>query len=60
MAAKHYSPQINRVLVCALYHEAKARKKPMTHLVDELLSAALRHTSGLKIAKQLLGKIEYK
>ena len=53
MSAKHYSPQINRVLVCALYHEAKARNKPMTHLVDELLTAALCGTAGMEIAQQI-------
>lgn len=54
MSAKHYSPQINRVLVCALFHEAKARKKPMTQLVDELLTKALDGTLGMEIAKQNL------
>jgi hypothetical protein len=51
MAAKHYSPPINRVLVCALYHEAKSRNKPMTQLVDQLLTAALRGTPGMEIAQ---------
>ena len=55
MSAKHYSPQIDRVLVCALYHEAKTRRQPMTKLVDDLLSAALRDSNGMAIAKHIFG-----
>ena len=38
---RHYSPQIDRDLVSALYHEAKARGIPMTRLANRLLQAAL-------------------
>jgi hypothetical protein len=47
---KHYVPCISRNLVCALYHEAKARRMPMTRLVNELLTAALVGTPGWQIA----------
>ena len=46
----YYSPCINRELVRALYHEAKHRRKPMTRLVDEILSGALYGTAGWQIA----------
>ena len=46
----HYSPCIDRELVRALYHEARHRRKPMTRLVDELLSDALTGTIGWQIA----------
>ena len=42
--------------MCALYHEAKARNKPMTRLADELLSAALHDTGGMEIAKEIVSK----
>jgi hypothetical protein len=47
MATKYYSPQIRRDLVSLLYHEAKRQRKPMTQLVDELLSATLRNTPSI-------------
>ena len=34
---RHYSPQLSRFMVSVLYHEAKARKIPMTKLADTLL-----------------------
>lgn len=46
----HYSPCIRRSVVCALYHEARERRKPMTRLVDELLTRALQGTHGWQIA----------
>ena len=46
----HYSPAIDRQVVCALYHEAKRRRKPMTRLANELLSAVLRDTEGWQTA----------
>ena len=48
---RHYVPCISRNLVCALYHEARHRRKPMTRLVDELLTAALRGTAGWQLAQ---------
>jgi hypothetical protein len=49
---RHYSPQLSRLVVCALYHEAKARKKPMTHLVDEILRSALDGSDGMAVARE--------
>ena len=46
----HYSPAIDRQIVCALYHEAKRQRKPMTRLVNELLAAVLRDTHGWQTA----------
>jgi hypothetical protein len=46
----YYSPCIRRNVVCALYHEAKQRRQPMTRLVDELLTCALQGTMGWQIA----------
>ncbi len=49
----HYSPCISRNVVCALYHEAKSRQKPMTQLVNELLTDALQGTTGWHIAHNI-------
>jgi len=49
----HYSPVISRFVVSALYHEAKARKIPMTKLTDHLLCQALRDTEGWRQAETL-------
>jgi len=38
---RHYSPQLSRFMVSVLYHEAKARKMPMTKLTDQLLRQSL-------------------
>jgi hypothetical protein len=48
---RHYVPCISRNVVCALYHEARHRRKPMTRLVDELLTAALVGTAGWQLAQ---------
>lgn len=42
MKRRYYSPQLDRDLVSALYHTAKARGIPMTKLANRLLRAALR------------------
>lgn len=41
-----YRPAIARPLICAVYHEAKRRRVPMTKLVEELLVDALSGTPG--------------
>ena len=48
---KHYSPEIKRFIVSALYHEAKARGVPMTVLTNELLVTSLQHTHGWQKAE---------
>ena len=47
----HYVPRIGRHLICALYHEAKHRRQPMTRLVEELLTRSLQGTPGWQIAQ---------
>jgi hypothetical protein len=44
--ATHYTPPLSRFLVCALYHEAKARRIPMTRLANELVEAGLKGSPG--------------
>lgn len=46
----HYSPCIDRMIVCALYHEGRRIRRPMTRLANELLTQALRNTPGWSIA----------
>jgi hypothetical protein len=36
----HYTPPLSRFIVSALYHEAKARKIPMTRLANNLIELA--------------------
>lgn len=47
---RHYVPCISRNVVCALYHEARYRRKPMTRLVNELLTNALEGSIGWQTA----------
>jgi hypothetical protein len=47
---KHYSPCIDRMIVCALYHEGRRIRRPMTRLANEMLTHALRDTPGWSIA----------
>ena len=51
MRQKHYTPPLSRFLVCALHHEAKARKIPMTRLAEQLVEAGLRDTPGWQMAQ---------
>jgi len=51
MPRKHYTPPLSRFLVCALYHEAKARKIPMTQLANNLVEAGLKETTGWQQAQ---------
>ncbi len=47
----YYVPPISRFLISALYHEGRHRRMPMTRLVDELLTTALRDTPGWRLAE---------
>jgi hypothetical protein len=47
---RHYVPCISRKLVTVLYLEAQHRRQPMTRLVDELLTGALKGTTGWQLA----------
>jgi hypothetical protein len=46
----HYSPCIDRVIICALYHERRRLRRPMTRLVNELLTSCLHGTESWSIA----------
>ena len=48
MPQKHYTPPLSRFIVCALYHEAKQRRIPMTRLVNNLVEAGLKDSAGWK------------
>lgn len=50
---RHYSPQLSRFMVSVLYHEAKARKIPMTKLTDQLLRQSLSESAGWREAESL-------
>lgn len=50
--ARYYVPPISRFLVSALYHEGRHRRMPMTRLVDQLLTDALRDTPGWQLAEE--------
>ena len=54
----HYSPAIDRQVVCALYREAKRRHQPMTKIVNELLSGVLRDTEGWQTALNQLSIVQ--
>jgi hypothetical protein len=50
---RHYSPQLSRFMVSVLYHEAKARKIPMTKLTDNLLRQSLTGSESWRTAESL-------
>ena len=50
---RHYSPQLSRFMVSVLYHEAKARKIPMTRLTDDLLRQSLTDSEGWRQVESL-------
>jgi hypothetical protein len=47
----HYTPPLSRFIVCALYHEAKQRRIPMTQLANNLIELALKETPGWREAQ---------
>jgi hypothetical protein len=49
--SKHYTPPLSRFNVCALYHEAKQRRIPMTQLANNLIELALKETPGWRAAQ---------
>ena len=51
MPQKHYTPPLSRFIVCALYHEAKQRRIPMTRLANNLIELALKDSAGWKEAQ---------
>jgi hypothetical protein len=51
MPQKHYTPPLSRFNVCALYHEAKQRRIPMTQLANDLIETGLKDSAGWKEAR---------
>jgi hypothetical protein len=49
--SKHYTSPLSRFIVCALYHEAKQRRIPMTQLANNLIELALKETPGWREAQ---------
>lgn len=49
---RHYSPPIRREIIRVLYHERKRREIPMTKLVDEILTQALRLTDSWRLMEE--------
>ena len=47
----HYTPPLSRFIVCALYHEARQRRIPMTQLANDLVEVGLRESPGWKEAQ---------
>jgi len=43
---RHYSPQLERFLVCVLYHEAQSKRITMTRLVNVVVANALAGSDG--------------
>ena len=48
----HYSPSINRQLVRVLFLERIRRGIPMTRLVEEILTIALKDTESWRLAEE--------
>jgi hypothetical protein len=48
----HYSPVIRRNLVRVLYHERRRRGIPMTKLVDEILTSALKSSESWRFIEE--------
>lgn len=48
----HYVPTIRRQVVTALYHERHRRGIPMTKLVDQILTDALKGTDSWKLMEE--------
>ena len=47
-----YQPELPPFLIKAIHHEAKLRGVPMTKLLREIVSEALRRTEGMHRARQ--------
>jgi len=45
----HYQPSISREIIRVLYHERVRRKIPMTRLVENILTDALRNTESWRM-----------
>ena len=52
--SKRYTPPLTRFNVCALYHEARQRRIPMTRLANNLVEAGLKDSEGWKQAQEAM------
>jgi hypothetical protein len=52
--SKHYTSPLSRFNVCALYHEARRRRIPMTQLANNLIESGLRESAGWKQAEEAM------
>ena len=52
--SQHYTPPLSRFIVCALYHEAKQRRIPMTRLANNLVEAGLKDSEGWQRAQEAM------
>jgi len=52
----HYSPCVDRFLVCALHHEARRLRLPMTRLANQFLTSCLRDTPGWNTAHRQMNQ----
>ena len=50
----HYTPPLSRFIVCALYHEARQRRIPMTQLANNLVEAGLKESVGWQKAQEAM------
>ena len=48
---RYYSPRLERPLISALYHAAKARRIPMTQLASSLVREGLERIAEPKCSK---------
>ncbi len=51
---QHYSPALNRLIICALYYEARRQKKPMTVLANQYLESSLRGSESWRQAEEAM------
>lgn len=56
MPTKPYTPPLSRFLICALFHEAKARRIPMTRLANEIVERGLKESAGWQLAQEQMGR----
>ena len=49
-----YQPELHPRLVKGLHHEAKLQGKPMTRILNDIVTRALDNTEGMKLARREL------
>ena len=51
---KRYQPEIHPDLIKALFFTSKLQGRPMTKLLNEIVTAALADTEGMRLAREEL------